>query len=124
MSLKKRDIPDIARPLAYRNYINSLGDNERGHRAMKELGKYYLEGSDYFSVTKHIMFFKKVLKEIPDIKDKRIHKATTDMFFLHIKARIKLDRCPQYIKNQLLGLLKNFYRDHLATYQLPIKPFN
>ena len=46
--LKQRDIPDESRPLAYMNFINTLGATRMGQKVMIGLGEQYRLGKDNF----------------------------------------------------------------------------
>lgn len=115
MNLKKRDIPDNSRPLALQNFLNSLGDLRAGQQAMNALGCEYLKGNDYFGVTKHIHFQRRVLKALECIQDKGLKEIMARDYKNIVMERIKKSWCPAFIEGRLIKVVvinhKNFIKN-------------
>lgn len=112
-AVKTRDIPDESRPLAYRNYINTLGNYKAGHTAMVGLGEHFRNGIDYFGTTKHIFFHQRLLKALSKMQDGGIKKCIAKDYKAIIRDRIKNDKLPTFIQNCLFSLVSIHHNQFL-----------
>lgn len=113
--LKKRDIPTPDRPVAYMNFINSLGELPMAQRAMIGLGECFKAGKDYFGATKHVHHHNRILVALKDVSDKRVAEHMAKDYFLLIKERIEKCKLPDFPRRNLLSLISANHRNFLKT---------
>lgn len=107
--LKKRDIPTEDRPVAYMNFVNTLGYYRAGHTAMIGMGEQYLQGKDYFGATKYVHFYVRLLKSIESVPD-GIKQVIARDYKKKISEQIKCAKLPKFIENCLLSLISTHHK--------------
>lgn len=116
---KKRTIPSKETPLAYMNFINTLGDIKPGQQAMVGLGEHFLKGMDYFGVTKHVHFYHKVLLSLQSVKYDDIKKTISKEYRDKTIELIKKYKLPFFIERNLRSLVVANHRNFLKDYSNP-----